>query len=494
MLAVHAFNQIAAVARDILEESRDYALASERRWREFGYKPLGSGHYSVAMEHPDKTRDTVIKIGRDPTDSWLAFAVYAMCNPAPVFPTIISIKLYSRFYIVEMEKLTATPSHIHTEFRDKWVMSKDIAYEWWKEQLTASDLEAVRSMEQVLGRPNDVHPGNVMYRGEQAVLIDPYADAAGGCPPKVKRYMPKLHDTSNPRASQEVDQEHARDIAELATAGADFKAGAQEEVPTLREQPIMHFGAHAQRMAWLLPPLPRNSMVPKGAAARLSELARMAPNFVHAYDARAANRLQEAVRDWPARADQLIGRHIFVGMAPKRRDNFTIEGAIQHRMVGPAAPRHIANIRPMFHEFPKFAKHFFDFDGNIVPETVPFGQPSQVPDTSPIPAELNIQLQARAGHLPKQHGRQPVQVRRDSSRGRIVCHKSRGVSADDELARDKPERGKDRVTASEIRDRQAAYRDMARPGQGGPERHEFAGKRADVIRFDTLSNIIPKRP
>lgn len=470
----HAFNQVAAIARDILQHHSEFAVASSSKWIELGYNVLGSGHYSVAISHPDKTRDTVLKIGRDIDDSWLAFAVYAMNNPSPIFPHILSIKLHSQFYIVEMEKLKELPYHVKRELEMQHGKSRYAVWDLWVRGLSKWEQDALYRMETVLGKPNDLHGGNVMYRDGQPVLIDPYADAAGNLPASVKKYMPARPEGMSERVALEVDSEFARNIAELATSSPDAKARAQEEVPALRVNPVDNPREHAQRMARLLPPMPRDFMVWADDLAQPRQFVRaeeVKRAFLQPFPAVRFPAILHLDRGPDIRQRSRVGGF---DVAVEGRHNFPIAGAVHGRMVGQAFPRGVWDIRED------------DFRRLAIKEAVLARCDAKVPDTSPIPTELNIPLEDRARHLAPQHGRQQIQVRRGDRGGRTVCHKSRGVCAYSVAIGDQPQRRQVGCFNDVLVPRSSESWCMAGPGQGRAEGNELAGKRADFVRVDTV--------
>lgn len=172
-----------------------------RAVEDYGYKSLGSGHYSVVTECPwDNTK--VLKIGMGPSwggsylrDGWLSWAAFCMAmkqqRDYPNLPNIYSIMFFDNCFIAIMEKLdgtwhrvmdspeyrrhdtqlTSQRDHLMYHYRNGWRpeeplehicgMPLDIAFEWTKHPL--------------MPKADDLHGDNYMVdlkRG-RVVITDP---------------------------------------------------------------------------------------------------------------------------------------------------------------------------------------------------------------------------------------------------------------------------------------------------------------------------------
>ncbi len=152
------------------------------------FKELASGAYGRVFVHPnDDTK--VIKMGML-SDAWLTFATFVLASkPAPWLPIIHRVREYPGhgIYVAVIERLDTTAYDSGAEVRESWYAIE----RWWKygcleldapiKALISFNLTgAIHTMERInkladaecIGR--DYHDQNVMLRGDQAVIIDPF--------------------------------------------------------------------------------------------------------------------------------------------------------------------------------------------------------------------------------------------------------------------------------------------------------------------------------
>lgn len=157
-----------------------------------GCRELGDGAFANVYQHPTSSK-RVIKVATD--DS--AYSHYLRCilkhQNNPFFPHIYSATQYvnhhdHRFLVVEMEKLEEdTPRAIwFTELMWKGMDDHSSGYESYvSRQFKAKKLPTNRMrhfdtawsiLQPLLKRySEDLHEGNIMFRGNQPVITDPVA-------------------------------------------------------------------------------------------------------------------------------------------------------------------------------------------------------------------------------------------------------------------------------------------------------------------------------
>jgi hypothetical protein len=150
--------------------------------KKFGYKEIGSGEYSYVFAKDGN--DKVLKIYNDPQyDRFINF-----CKKHPENKFLPKFrgspaKLTDNAKMIRIERLEPIT---YQEFANNKIKTlTNIAkngfneYELW--DLTEEQKELLDTIRQIVGKAGpttfiDIHPANVMKRGNTPVIIDPYAD------------------------------------------------------------------------------------------------------------------------------------------------------------------------------------------------------------------------------------------------------------------------------------------------------------------------------
>ena len=263
--------------RQSSDSGRGATLCSALVW-EFGYSELGSGFFSAVFEHPTEP-DKVIKVGGDLKDSWLGFAMYVRENPADCFPVIDSLIMHETYYVAVMERLCKF--NVCDKERLGWIkgtdyrgdpMGRNFARMKWLEKVCGSP--AVRMFSRFGTRGIDPHSGNLMMRGGTLVITDPYAQRTldGYDPSKYRRKGDSID------LFKEIEREKARE-ERLAVLGQGPETGGAQEDQALRWQPVDVNKFDPARMAGVLPPMQRKVLGTK-TIAHIARGARRVPQFV----------------------------------------------------------------------------------------------------------------------------------------------------------------------------------------------------------------------
>ncbi|QIG73119.1 putative protein kinase protein [Rhizobium phage RHph_N37] len=428
---------------------------------ERGYNVLGKGHFSVVVSTLEsEMRNTVIKIGGCIRDAWLAFAVYAMNNPAPWLPVIHSIHMNKTFYVVEMEKLnsnklTGCKYDYMQELRTKCVQENPAALGRY-----VSDRDAIcwslrgsamTSMKEILGEINDLHGDNYMWRDDQLVLTDPYSSTTANLP-----RAPLSEWTT-------IQVQHEDYRAELSPVSEVSTIRREEEVQSLWDKPIDDAAQRPEQGVGILPQVQREvpqwPFIPfeprRFAAVRT---ARLNPE-----DDKRPFRLRTGVHGF--RADKLI----VDDLVAKGWDFGFAEKHVRAWLEQEVGAGRVARVHDCF----VFDRDFGTKSTTAKPE-------SEVHNGQPIPEYCRIPKQARKGK-PDEDGRAKPPVRHGFRGGRIVVHKSRRVCADRQLAWDGDrfrEIRQDHLNRVEAEWEAIAMRALVGPRQGGAE-----GKPEAVAKF-----------
>ncbi len=159
-----------------------------------GWKHKSGGAYSSVYfntKHPK----LVMKISRDPTDGWLMWANVTSGKKNPWFPQIHSCAVFDQpndtggrnyiHYIAIVEKLHSISSHkIYSEY-DLLTSILNTGYDYWDTSklrlnipnwLSAPLVRCLALMKRVSRQCYvDMHDENVMRRGSQLVINDPFS-------------------------------------------------------------------------------------------------------------------------------------------------------------------------------------------------------------------------------------------------------------------------------------------------------------------------------
>ena len=172
---------------------------------EIGLRPLGSGAYSDVYEHP-MNRDLVIKIGRQGRDDgWLGYATFCMKNAftSPYLMQVHDVRLFEskaghEYYVAVMERLTPYTYH---SFVKKY---EEMCH--WMGYAGPDAPEILQQLTREVGFGNDMHGGNVMWRGApggQLVVTDPYSSSNYGYYERYKLANGRIDVTVNVAMYQE---------------------------------------------------------------------------------------------------------------------------------------------------------------------------------------------------------------------------------------------------------------------------------------------------
>ncbi|QIG68415.1 putative protein kinase protein [Rhizobium phage RHph_TM33] len=434
---------------------------------ERGYNVLGKGYFSVVVSTLEsEMRNTVIKIGGCVSDAWLAFAVYAMNNPAPWLPVIHSIHMNKTFYVVEMEKLssiklTGSKYDFMNELRTKCVQENPAVKGQYVFEKTAICWHlrgpSMSGMQNALGEINDMHDENYMWRDDQLVLTDPYH--------KTEAKLPKapLSEWSTVR----VQYEDYR--AELPNTGEVSTVGREAEVQSLREQPVDDAAQRLEADMGVLPQVREDLPVGPIGFVEYGGVGPVRTAGPKPEDDKRPFRLRTGIQG--RRADILV----VDDLAPAWGDFARVEKNVLAWMDEEVRAGRVARVHDSF---------VFNRDAGV--KGAATKPESEVHNGQPIPEYCRVPKQAREGK-PDEDGRARPPVRRGFRGGRIVVHKSRRVCADRELAWDWArigEIGQDHIRRVEAEWEAVAMRALVGPGQGraewkqeAPEKPVFNGAR-----------------
>lgn len=361
-----------------------------RHLRDMGIEILGCGHYSVVVEH-DRRPDAVIKIGTDPSDPWLAYAVLCMENAhLSVFPNVYSLHLTKDFYVVDMERLTRDPINGKREDHEWWPGCMDAQWRMFDEFEKRAP-EAHSLMMTKLERPTDFRHDNVMYRGTEVVVTDPY----GSSSPAIERNRPRT--PTLPYEVVSIDEHTLRQPAELSADSGTVTARIQAEGQALRELPkFKPFISTATRQRIL------SQMRRK---ARLDAFWPIEPFPVGRVEVPAR---QEAAKLAVRREQHLHGRRADILIVDDLGAKGEPSPGAKERLRVDVLKAAQERIDPAF--VAAWHRHSLRVFAEEATQRRP--EPREVFSGEFIPAVLRLPLEDRAGHMAKQYGRQPVQMRR----------------------------------------------------------------------------------
>lgn len=133
-----------------------------------GYELLGHGCYAAVFAM--KSSNNVIKVGSTVSDPFLLYASCSTLKNNPHFPRIkkLWINEYLDYYVCIMESLTSKECYdFISEFNNKTFTSAD-------------SKEIYKTIQKLLNQYTytrlDMHLGNVLYRNNTPVIVDPLAE------------------------------------------------------------------------------------------------------------------------------------------------------------------------------------------------------------------------------------------------------------------------------------------------------------------------------
>ena len=172
--------------------SKSWAVPLPDAFAKYGFKLLGSGKYASVFGHP--TYPYVIKLFMKDA-AFLRWVKFCMENKNNKYvPTIRGkvIKITPNFFAIRIEKLTPFKYSQSKEFMseyDKW--NRDNKYVT-KDKELAVVLDHFAQNKSLL----DLHGDNMMMRGNQVVVIDPYYNWFGKKAPGQYTIDPNVIDKS----------------------------------------------------------------------------------------------------------------------------------------------------------------------------------------------------------------------------------------------------------------------------------------------------------
>lgn len=463
--------------------------AGSKLLTDYGYTKLGSGHFSAVIAHPTEPSSKVVKIGMSIEDSWLGFAMYCKENPAPYLPVIEEIILFPKHYVAIMERLDPLNGKQQSEWNDGRHKRGDGA------NCVARIPESAAMFERLANGRIDMHADNVMWRGEQLVIIDPFAQV------KVPGYE---HEEFVPKFGRawlftELDKRKAQEHEALATTGARITARGEAKDHALWELPKHDHIAEPARMAGVLPQMQRERI----RGNWFVEPRRLGDVFeakLHHKAGIPTLRLQSGFRG--RRADFLIvddlapdGRdrrgaaaEVFAGMEQKVR-----QGRVADMDFGWLERRALAHAAAMWG--PNFvhaldAAQIREFGRAIAEKAAPVRQEPEVRDGPRKP---------RAGRLPEFRGKHwergnklPRGLR--YNRGPALRNPRGGVHPVGSPARDEPREGQARPSDHILGMLEPDDWPLGRPRQGGAEPEPVIGTKSALARPFLYLDPIAERP
>lgn len=138
-------------------------------FREYGFKELGSGKYGVVFENPKYPYIIKVFMKDAAYERWISFCLKNQSNP--YIPKIRGkvIKINDMFRAIRIEKLKFGNFYETDFYVDFQEFLRDNSY-------LPIDVNRKQIFEHFKKNKNllDLHGENVMFRGKQLVIIDPY--------------------------------------------------------------------------------------------------------------------------------------------------------------------------------------------------------------------------------------------------------------------------------------------------------------------------------
>ena len=184
----------------VTKDLGDYETATQYVSEELDLHSIGSGYLSLVFELGNRA----VKISQN-DKCWLGFAKYAKRHQNRYLPKIYQIKQFDKYFIAIMELLESSTWGSFDRVKNPYIlynMMMNFAYLEWpdyekilkiferkfsdfklefdddnnvtsKEYLKHPYVKAIKDMEKITGCRIDMHWDNVMFRGNQLVIIDP---------------------------------------------------------------------------------------------------------------------------------------------------------------------------------------------------------------------------------------------------------------------------------------------------------------------------------
>lgn len=156
------------------------------------YKKLGNGLFAYVFKHPKKNEVIKFWVKDDAYEKYLSYVEQHQSNPC--LPKLLSkVKTISSFHdrveafpdkikYVRLELLKPVSPEVERELDELWRSMPDSDAEWKEEAEQASKavsdlIHTMLDIKKVIKLDPDLKGDNVMMRGRQMVLTDPFYDA-----------------------------------------------------------------------------------------------------------------------------------------------------------------------------------------------------------------------------------------------------------------------------------------------------------------------------
>lgn len=143
-----------------------------------GWEYLDEGEYSVVLQHKDFPY-LVRKVTNSKDDPYVHFIRWSLKNPDPHLPKVIGLFDGPKYFAVDLERLEPMDE---SSSREKKILHylddalSGINYSGNTRGVPASLKKTAKKMFSEFRHKyvNDMHMGNIMYRGEVPIITDPY--------------------------------------------------------------------------------------------------------------------------------------------------------------------------------------------------------------------------------------------------------------------------------------------------------------------------------
>jgi len=222
----------------------------------YGFKYIAAGMYGAVFDHPtDPTR--VLKTGLSRGDGWVVYATYCLVNKTDDNDHLLkvhSLHLFQDMYVAEIERLTLYDKDSPTDAaREQYDLMREY---------NSTYPELLRLWTTVAPH-NDLHPGNIMMRGDIVVVTDPYCSVQS----REDTYNVEFgigrvdSDTLKKRLEDKaLLQELQNAEPKVAYGSPVFAPWWKKEDHTLRLNPINERRGNPERMAGILPQVRGNGV------------------------------------------------------------------------------------------------------------------------------------------------------------------------------------------------------------------------------------------
>jgi hypothetical protein len=163
-------------------------LEIQNFFKKHGFKKLGTGKYGIAYENPNLSY--VLKIFDLADTGYLNFVSLVLANSNIHFPKFIGkpMKISNDLMAIRMEKLEKNSDgwKLFKEYLNHFMIGKilpsykynetteEIIDKFGQSMIDALNLITTITPKNEFTLTFDIHPGNVMHRGNTPVIIDPF--------------------------------------------------------------------------------------------------------------------------------------------------------------------------------------------------------------------------------------------------------------------------------------------------------------------------------